>query len=132
MTLFQEVFTPGRPLYWVMLCVPNALILLWAIARTLRNRWFLLVAAAAILNVLPHWMMHVIFIRGNGLNAPGTPHWFDVLAFALATNSQTICLVLLVPVLMFCTRRKEDQLSNQSIHATSEPAQGAAFSSHDG
>ena len=113
MTLFQQVFTPGRPLYWAMLCVPNGLILLWAIAQAFRNRHFLLVAAASVLNVLLPWMMYVIFIRGNGPNAPGTPHWFDVLAVALATNVQTICLLLLFPLVMFCKQRKTgDQSSN--------------------
>ena len=105
MTLFQQVFTPGTPFYWAILCVPNGLILFWAIVQAFRNRWFLLVAAAAILNVVSPWMMHLVFIRGNGLNAPSTPHWFDVLAIALATNVQTVCLLLLLPVLM--SRKQE-------------------------
>ena len=99
MTLFHEVFTPGRPLYWVMLCVPNGLVLLWAVVKAFRYRRFLLVAAAAVLNVAPPWMMHLVFIRGNGLNAPDSPHWFIMLAVALAANVQTICLLLLLPVL---------------------------------
>jgi hypothetical protein len=100
MTWFQEVFTPGRPLYWAMLCIPNGLVFLWAFAHTFRSRWFLLVCAAAMLNVLVPWMGQVVFIRNNGINAPGTPHWFDMLTAILWTNGQTICLLMLVPVLI--------------------------------
>ena len=104
MTLFQEVLTPGKPLYWAMLCVPNGLVLLWAVVQAFRNRRFLLVAAASVLNVGTPWMMHLVFIRGNGLNAPDSPHWFILVAVALAANVQTICLLLLLPVLMSRTR----------------------------
>lgn len=132
-TWVQEICTPGRPLYWVILLVPNGLVFLWALSRALRIRWFLIVAAASVLNVIPPWMMYRIFIRNNGLEAPGTPHWFEIVAIILTTNAQTICLLLLVPVLIVCTKRMTGKKSsNQAFDATSEPAPDADSSSHQG
>jgi len=107
--------TPGRPVYWAILLVPNGLVFLWALVRALRIKWFLLVATASVLNIISPLMMYVIYVRGNGLNAPGTPDWFDGLAVILMTNAQTICLLVLVPVLIVCTRQMTSKNSSIGI-----------------
>jgi hypothetical protein len=115
MTWLQEMCTPGRPVFWVILLVPNGLVFLWALVRALRIKWFLLVATASVLNIISPLMMYVIYVRGNGLNAPGTPDWFDGLAVILMTNAQTICLLVLVPVLIVCTRQMTSKNSSIGI-----------------
>lgn len=122
MTFLQHILTPGQPLYWLMLCIPNSLVLVWAIKCALRTRWFILVGVAAVANMLAPWMTWVMFVRGNGLNAPGTPHWFNAVALILRTNAQTVCLLLLVPVLIVCRQRAvAKELSNQQIQTTGVP-----------
>jgi len=94
MTVLQNILTPGRPLYWVMILLPNLAIVLLCAVKIRKHRAFLLVIIGALINIaLPYGHM-VVFYRSNGLNAPDVPDWCAWTLVALGANQAALILIL--------------------------------------
>ena len=94
MNILRALGTPSSPAYWVMLCLPNLIILLFALRLAQKNRLQLLIAVAALGNVLAPLLLYTCERRSNGLNAPGVPQWVYISGILMMINIQTIALFL--------------------------------------
>jgi len=107
MTVLQNILTPGRPLYWVMILLPNLAIVLLCAVKIRKHRAFLLVIIGALINIaLPYGHM-VVFYRNNGLNAPGVPDWCAWTLAALGANQATLILILGFLTCILVAKRSE-------------------------
>lgn len=90
-----------------MIIIPNVIMLGTSIFYSMKHKAFLLLALAAVLNLgIPYGQM-VIFNRGNGINAPGTPAWIVWTLGAFFVNQGTLILMLALAVAVGITRRTQ-------------------------